>query len=176
MTPAENKALRESMGLTLKWLANRWGVTVQSVKRWEGSRTPPPQIAKDMLDLKRKFDAEVQRLVEDGGDIVEVPRRDRDCTGSEQSAAWARAVAQRAKERRGLTMEFRDANDTEKRFDSIDRNSRFTSWPRCGSNPMGKPCALRAPVCFPSGLNWGRSSRGVNDRGGQAGGHTGGHT
>ena len=56
MTPAENKALRESMGLTLKWLAERWGVTVQSVKRWEGSRTPPPQIAKDMLDLKRKFD------------------------------------------------------------------------------------------------------------------------
>ena len=35
MTPAENKALRESMGLTLKWLAERWGVTVQSVKRWE---------------------------------------------------------------------------------------------------------------------------------------------
>ena len=33
MTPAENKALRESMGLTLKWLAERWGVTVQSVKR-----------------------------------------------------------------------------------------------------------------------------------------------
>ena len=114
MTPAENKALRESMGLTLKWLANRWGVTVQSVKRWEGSRTPPPQIAKDMLDLKRKFDAEVQRLVEGGGDIVEVPRRDRECTGSEQSAAWARAVAQRAKEQRGLTMEFRDAKGAEK--------------------------------------------------------------
>ena len=115
MTPAENKALRESMGLTLKWLAIRWGVTVQSVKRWEGSRTPPPQIAKDMLDLKRKFDADVQRLVENGDEVVEVPRRDRDCTGSEQSAAWARAVAQRAKEQRGLTMEFRDANDAEKR-------------------------------------------------------------
>ena len=61
-----------------------------------------------------EFDAEVQRLVENGSEVVEVPRRDRDCTGSEQSAAWARAVAQRAKERRGLTMEFRDANDTEK--------------------------------------------------------------
>ena len=52
--------------------------------------------------------------MEGGGDIVEVPRRDRDCTGSEQSAAWARAVAQRAKEQRGLTMEFRDAKGAEK--------------------------------------------------------------
>ena len=94
-----------------RWIDERFGLRQ---KRWEGSRTPPPQIAKDMLDLKRKFDAEVQRLVEGGGDIVEVPRRDRDCTGSEQSAAWARAVAQRAKEQRGLTMEFRDAKGAEK--------------------------------------------------------------
>ena len=114
MTPAENKALRESMGLTLKWLAERWGVTVQSVKRWEGSRTPPPQIAKDMLDLKRKFAGGVYTIVQNHTHLLEVPPRDRDCTGSEQSAAWARAVAQRAKERRGLTMEFRNANDTEK--------------------------------------------------------------
>lgn len=111
MTPAENKALRESMGLTLKWLANRWGVTVQSVKRWEGSRTPPPQIAKDMLSLKRKFDEEVNRLVETGTAQVNVPRRDRDCKASEQSAAWARAVAQRAREQTGLRIEFRDNDD-----------------------------------------------------------------
>ena len=108
MTPAENKALRESMGLTLKWLAIRWGVTVQSVKRWEGSRTPPPQVRQGHAGPQRKFDAEVQRLVENGGEVVEVPRRDRDCSGSEQSAAWARAVAQRAREQMGLTIVFRD--------------------------------------------------------------------
>lgn len=114
MTPAENKALRESMGLTLKWLADRWGVTVQSVKRWENSRTPPPLIAKDMLDLKRRFDGEVQKLVENGGRCVKVPRRDRDCTGSEQSAAWVRAIAQRAREQTGLTIEFRDSSNEKK--------------------------------------------------------------
>ena len=187
MTPAENKALRESMGLTLKWLAERWGVTVQSVKRWEGSRTPPPQIAKDMLDLKRKFDAEVQRLVEGGGDIVEVPPArpglHRLRTVRRMGAGRGPACQGTARphhgvpgcQRYGKTV-IKQSTKKVKWFDSIDRNSRFTSWPRCGSNPMGKPCALRAPVCFPSGLNRGRSSRGVNDRGGQAGGHTGGHT
>ena len=78
-----------------------------------------------MLDLKRKFDADVQRLVENGGEVVEVPRRDRDCTGSEQSAAWARAVAQRAKERRDLTMEFRTQSMWENSNTAIREESRI---------------------------------------------------
>ena len=111
MTPAENKSLRESMGLTLQWLADRWGVTLQSVKRWENGRTLPPMFAKDMIVLKRTFDDEVARLVDSKEECVIVPRRDGDFKSGEKPAAWSRAVAQRANEQTGIIIRFADEDE-----------------------------------------------------------------
>ncbi len=41
LTPAEFKCLRASLGLTTKWLADRWDVAEFSVKRWERARMLP---------------------------------------------------------------------------------------------------------------------------------------
>ena len=60
MTSAEMKCLRESMGLTTKWLSARWDVAEFSVKRWERDRYLPENLETDLRGLKRRFDAEVQ--------------------------------------------------------------------------------------------------------------------
>lgn len=111
MTPAENKSLRESMGLTLQWLADRWGVTLQNVKRWENGRTLPPMLAKDMLALKRSFDDEVANLVDSEEESVTVPRHDSKTKRGGKPAAWSRAVAQRANEQTGIRIRFADEDE-----------------------------------------------------------------
>ena len=42
MTPAEFKSTRESLHLTVKWLASHMRVRRQSVQRWENGRFPIP--------------------------------------------------------------------------------------------------------------------------------------
>ena len=52
MTPALFKATRETLGLSVAWLARRWGVRRQSVDRWEsGERSIPDAIALDLQSL-----------------------------------------------------------------------------------------------------------------------------
>lgn len=108
MTSAEFKCLRESMGLTTKWLASRWDVSEFSVQRWERNRALPAELEKDMRSLKERFDREVARVAESGGDCVLVPRNDRLRTAGAMPAAWHRMVAQRASEKAGLRILFED--------------------------------------------------------------------
>lgn len=112
MTSAEMKCLRESMGLTTKWLSARWDVAEFSVKRWERDRYLPENLETDLRGLKRRFDAEVQHTAavtaESGEDAaVIVPRTEPESTGG-MPAAWHRAIAQRARELSGARILYTD--------------------------------------------------------------------
>lgn len=108
MTSAELKCLRESMGLTTRWLAERWDVSEVSVKRWERTLCPPERIVRQITDLKRRFDEEVARGVALRGDYVCAARNDRFRDGRMMPAAWTRAVAQRVHEGSGARILFYD--------------------------------------------------------------------
>ena len=99
MTPAEFKCLRESMGLSTKWLAERWDVAEYSVQRWERNRELPKKLQLDLLLLKSQFDATVERDGGVSGGALIVPRTDLESV--EYPAAWHRAIAQRAREMNG---------------------------------------------------------------------------
>ena len=108
MTSAEFKCLRESMGLTTKWLAERWKVSEFSVQRWDRNRRLPDELEADIMDLKARFDREVGRVADAGGDCVLVPRNDRLRTAVDMPAAWFHMIAQRASEIAGLRILFED--------------------------------------------------------------------
>lgn len=102
MTPAEFKCLRESMGLSTKWLAIRWDVAESSVKRWEHTRTLPDALETDLLNLRRQFNEAVTRLSTTTTPIV-VPRVDSE-SPDRWPAAWHRAIAQQASDRCGASI------------------------------------------------------------------------
>lgn len=115
-TSAEMKCLRESMGLTTKWLSKRWGVAEYSVQRWERGRILPDELDADLHDLKRRFDREVQHTAAEADRANEmtgeptaiiVPRNDVDATRG-MPAAWHRAIAQRAAELCGARILYAD--------------------------------------------------------------------
>lgn len=108
MTSAEFRCLRESMGLTTKWLAVRWDVSEFSVQRWERNRTLPDELADDMLRLKERFDGEIGRAIETGGDCLTVPRNDRHGTADDMPSSWHHMIAQRIRERSGMRILFDD--------------------------------------------------------------------
>ena len=55
MTPAELKTIRESLGLSAQWLADRAGVMQRSVQYWEAGRSRVPE---DVADLVLRIDAQ----------------------------------------------------------------------------------------------------------------------
>ena len=55
MTPAELKTLRESLGLSAQWLADRAGVLQRSVQYWEAGRSRVPD---DVAELVLRIDAQ----------------------------------------------------------------------------------------------------------------------
>lgn len=108
LTSAEFKCLRESMGLTTKWLAARWGVSEYSVQRWERNRTLPEHLSMDMARLKMQFDGEVESAVRSGGDFFLVPRNDRFRSDDDMPAAWHHMIAQRVTEKTRTRVLFDD--------------------------------------------------------------------
>lgn len=93
---AEFKCLREGMGLTTAWLANRWNVAEYSVKRWERERLPPAEYADDLLALKGTFDAAVDSIRPQTR--ATVPRTEAESPDG-MPAAWHRSIAQHASDR-----------------------------------------------------------------------------
>lgn len=91
MTSAEFKCIRESLGLSTRWLADRWGVSHLSVQRWERNRAIPPELESDLMGIRGHF----RSLVRSGADrcdgSIAVPRTDVECRG-EYPAAFYRAV------------------------------------------------------------------------------------
>lgn len=57
MTAAEFAATREALHLPIAFLADRWGITRQSVQRWEsGYRSIPKDIAESLRNLLQQRD------------------------------------------------------------------------------------------------------------------------
>ena len=108
LSPAEFKALRTSMGVTAAWVAGRLGVAANSVLRWERDRTPDKRAARFLLELKMRFDGEVEWYDERAGDpdpsgrreerFVLIPRHDPD-DPERMPVGWHLMVAQRVRER-----------------------------------------------------------------------------
>lgn len=109
MTSAEFKCLRQKLGLTTNWLAKRWGVADNSVKRWERNREIPAALAGDLLDLLDEFNARVAASCAAHGPdtAMVVPRIDMEST-DRRPAAWHHAVAQEVSERTGCRILFLD--------------------------------------------------------------------
>ena len=102
MNGAEFKVLRESLGLSLAWLAQRWGLeSERGPKRWQERNEPIPEArAADMEQLAAIADGLVEwqlteLLADAAGDRrLLVPRVDAD-SPDEFPASFYRAVAAR---------------------------------------------------------------------------------
>ena len=106
MSPAELKCAREYLGLTTRWLSMRWGVSEYSVQRWERDRTPPPDIAHWIRDLRRQFDDQVETDVLAAEKTLTVPRTDEESPSLLPAATFRRMAALTAA-RTGARIEYR---------------------------------------------------------------------
>lgn len=65
MTPAELKTMREFLGLTLGWVADRAGVALRTAQYWEsGRQRVPADVAQMLTDLDGLVDAIIQPLAQ----------------------------------------------------------------------------------------------------------------
>jgi hypothetical protein len=111
VTPAEVKAWRERMGLSTRWLAERWERPEPSVQRWERARTLPVGLVTDLQTLIHEFDQQVTSLVASARQLIWVPRTDAD-SPDDRPATWHRAVALTAARQTGATLTFIDPSPT----------------------------------------------------------------
>lgn len=93
MTSAEFKCAREMLGLSTRWLAERWGVSHLSVQRWERDRSLPEEMARDIESMVRGFRDYVRDGIERGDDRIIVPRTDADCISDLPSTYYRRAAS-----------------------------------------------------------------------------------
>ena len=106
MTPAEFKARREALGLSTRWLAERWGVSHISVQRWERNRSIPASLEADLEAIERRASEAVAEGVARCDGSIEVPRIDADSRDG-YPAAYHRAVALRIAHATGGEIVFR---------------------------------------------------------------------
>ena len=106
MTPAEFKARREALGLSTRWLAERWGVSHLSVQRWERNRAIPAELARDFEAIEDQADATVALGVEREDGSIGIPRTDAQSMDG-YPAAYHRAVALRIARETGAELVFR---------------------------------------------------------------------
>lgn len=110
VTPAELRCLREFLGLTPAWLADRLGIRERRLQRMEaGTESIPDGVAVELEDLANATAEYVEQLIEelDGQGAVETLVTYRtDATfkaaeglGLTYPASWHRAVAARVAER-----------------------------------------------------------------------------
>lgn len=108
MTCAEFRCLRMRMGLTAQWFAEHIHVSLISVQRWERCRRPSEMAVREILELKKRFDAEVADLAEHGGVDIAVPRSGRTLDGCDMPVGWYQMVAQAVSELRPARIVFRE--------------------------------------------------------------------
>ena len=64
MTPAEFKTIRESLGLTEKWIADHSDVNLKTVEYWESGRMAIPKEAEKMFaNIDRLLDKSVAKVL-----------------------------------------------------------------------------------------------------------------
>ena len=104
MTGAEFRALRESLALSSKWLADRWNITERTVLRWEYDQSPVRDWAAAKLRaIAAEADEETDRLTTERqhgkNPIIWTYRTDAELHADRDltyPAAWHRAAAYRA--------------------------------------------------------------------------------
>lgn len=120
MTPAEFRCLREYLGLTPVWLAERFNVRERTVHRWQdGYAAVPEGIAAELEEIAERTDAFVDQLAEGKaeGDVLLTYRTDdgyRAAGHHTFPASWHRAASQRAADKAGLVLMYADRVEGEK--------------------------------------------------------------
>ena len=123
LTPAEFHCLRQQLGLTTKWLANRWRVTERSVQRWENSRCLPLEFTEDILTLRRRqldmIRTQCEQAMRTQSGIM-VPRKN--IMPVEYPAEWWQIIAWHVHEQTGATILYTDdtTEDLEPEPDDLD--------------------------------------------------------
>ena len=97
---AEFKSLRESLQLTTKWLSRRWGITENSIQRWERNRLPPDDVVDDLQSIAQQAEETIIEGVHRDYGTIEVPRLDRDSLDG-FPASYHRMIARRIAEQTG---------------------------------------------------------------------------
>lgn len=108
MNPADFKATRESLHLSLDWLADRWRVHRQSVQRWEkGERPVPDSIAQDLRDLEVQATLTIEEGIADNAITLLVPRAN-DSSDDGMPAAWHRMIAKQIASTTGASIQYKE--------------------------------------------------------------------
>lgn len=111
MTPAEFKSTRESLHLTVKWLATHMRVRRQSVQRWENGRVPIPDSVQSALhDLEVFTKTTIDEGVAAGRDPLPVPRLDENDKQG-MPPAWHRMVAKQVACQTGARIVYEDDDE-----------------------------------------------------------------
>lgn len=101
LTDAELRIAREDLGLTAEWVAERIGVALRTVRRWEAGHSPVPAGVADTIGewtdaADAQVDAWTARLLDVPEPVLVIPREgERDGW----PAGWWRALAARIIER-----------------------------------------------------------------------------
>lgn len=109
LTPAEFHCLRQQLGVTTKWLANRWHVTERSVQRWENFRCLPFEFTQDILALRTRQLEMIRTQCEEAMRTqsgVMVPRKN--IMPAEYPAEWWQIIAWHVHEQTGATILYTD--------------------------------------------------------------------
>lgn len=101
LTDAELRIAREDLGLTAEWVAERLGVALRTVRRWEAGHSPVPQGVADQLGAwtdttDEQIEAWAERLLDVPEPVLVIPR---DGERDGWPAGWWRALAARIVER-----------------------------------------------------------------------------
>lgn len=104
MSGAELRCLREWLGLTTRWLADRLGVAERSVHRWESGDSPIPRgVADGVLALSEQtyeiLNGLIEQLLDTVDPVVITYRTDADYQAhhpeGDWPASWHRALCAR---------------------------------------------------------------------------------
>jgi hypothetical protein len=151
VTPAEVKAWRERMGLSTRWLAERWDCPEQSVQRWERSRVLPAGLVADLWKLIRTFTVEASTLAASGAATIWVPRTDADSPDG-RPAAWHRAVGLEAAAITSATLTFDHTDSPAAPHDPINAvaiDAGRRRWMLDPQSAAHEPQTRRAPETLP---------------------------
>lgn len=106
MTPAEFKSTRESLHLTVTWLAMHTHVRRQSVQRWENGQNPIPDTVEAILnDLEVFTKTSIDEGIKAHKDPIIVPRQD-ESPEADMPPSWYRMVAKQIADQTGARLEY----------------------------------------------------------------------
>lgn len=95
MSPAEFKTRREGLGISARWLAYRWGVSLQSVQKWGNDGRIPEEYESDFRRLEQCADDAVAKGIQRHEGTIEVPRTEGRSGKTGYPSAYYRALALR---------------------------------------------------------------------------------